>query len=485
MIPILNDTTRRFTTRDNLGITGATTSLQAVLCPVINTVTPRAFYWPFMVWNYYEYIEATKEQRRQRDVNDFDKNFLKRNDYFFVLGNLLTNQDQMNLVGKDNTADDIRPDRTVYDYNEKYFVSRYGGMQYYNAGCDTLYYITSVDNDNVRQKFPLLNENLGLPLALAFVEAVKDTDYYQYYRRQGNQVPVEALKQWGERVNLTMNHLGECKELLKKSLFEPVSNPRLHNANLIASSNLMRFLYRGNHNPSVEQVRELLYQHYYQMRIEHSFPDNLCEISISWETVVARQYMALALEIMWKSLLKKLVTPITMSYWIDNTIRDSKFLSIRLNDRIEDIVNNYNYTSAEIEKLLKSGSGASGKTETLFESAIIVLLSIYNRFKGREDINPEYLAYGEDVSITNLLLEIDSHMNNSVNDLLRFFAENWILKRHLDVARNKMYYGRDAFYFYMDQELCFCKKSDANPDFPGLRLMQLMQVMKDLDMFYE
>ena len=59
MIPLLNDTTRRFTTRDNLGITGATTSLQSELCPVINTVTPRAFYWPFMVWNYYEYLRNT------------------------------------------------------------------------------------------------------------------------------------------------------------------------------------------------------------------------------------------------------------------------------------------------------------------------------------------------------------------------------------------------------------------------------------------
>jgi hypothetical protein len=48
-----------------------------------------------------------------------------------------------------------------------------------------------------------------------------------------------------------------------------------------------------------------------------------------------------------------------------------------------------------------------------------------------------------------------------------------------------MYYGRDAFYFYIENDVCFLKRNDAKPDFPGLRLMQLMQVMRDLGMFYE
>ena len=153
MIPILNNNSRKFTTRDNLGITGATTSLQAELCPVINTVTPRAFYWPFMVWNYYEYhLYATPGEK---SVNDFNANFLKRNDYFFVLGNLLSKQpDRSNLVGKDKTSDDIRYNKESYNYNRDYFVARYGGMQYYNAGCDTLYCITSEDNDDNRYSFP-------------------------------------------------------------------------------------------------------------------------------------------------------------------------------------------------------------------------------------------------------------------------------------------------------------------------------------------
>ena len=37
--PILNDISRKFTTRDSLGIEGVVTTIQASICPVINTVT--------------------------------------------------------------------------------------------------------------------------------------------------------------------------------------------------------------------------------------------------------------------------------------------------------------------------------------------------------------------------------------------------------------------------------------------------------------
>lgn len=47
--PILNDISKSFTTRDNLGIEGVATTIQASICSIINTVTPRVFYWPFLV----------------------------------------------------------------------------------------------------------------------------------------------------------------------------------------------------------------------------------------------------------------------------------------------------------------------------------------------------------------------------------------------------------------------------------------------------
>ena len=52
--PQLNKLKKNFTTRDSLGIEGVATSIAADICPVVTTVTPRAFYWPFLVWIYYD-----------------------------------------------------------------------------------------------------------------------------------------------------------------------------------------------------------------------------------------------------------------------------------------------------------------------------------------------------------------------------------------------------------------------------------------------
>ena len=74
--PKINYSNRNFTTRDNLGINAAGTSFQAELCPVINTVTPRAFYWAFATWNYYDYWQNYKTDKRS--LNDFEVKKLSR-----------------------------------------------------------------------------------------------------------------------------------------------------------------------------------------------------------------------------------------------------------------------------------------------------------------------------------------------------------------------------------------------------------------------
>ena len=123
--PKFNDISMSITTRDNLGIESVAASMQAELCPVVNTVTPRAFYWPFMVWNYYDFLTNTESDKWT--LEDFDKPFLKKNDYFFVLSTLMTkNSDQNNLVGKDKTSNDLHANRSgKYDEREEMIATGY------------------------------------------------------------------------------------------------------------------------------------------------------------------------------------------------------------------------------------------------------------------------------------------------------------------------------------------------------------------------
>lgn len=478
MIPILNNTERNFTTRDNLGITGATTTLQAKLCPVVNTVTPRAFYWPFMVWNYYEYHQYKKNA--DKSMKDFDKTFLKRNDYYFVLGNLLSQQSEDYLVGKTKTRDDIIPGKNYYSYNTEYFLPRYGGMQYYNAGCDTLGFITS-ESEGSKFDFPKITKQLGEPLALAFIDAVKNTEYYKNYRFPCEQVPTDVLYKWGERVNLSMNNLFECKRLLKETLFSQTKR----NATLLDSVALVQHIYRTNSEPSSNELRYLLFQKYYEDSLNNTFPDELKNITVSWECVVARQYMTFALELIWKGLISVLGIPVSIDKWIEDFIKTSSFIEFSLSDTVANAVAKYNLPSDKIESMLIEGKTNRTNVKMLFELAFSVLASINNRYKNRTDIDSILISYGDEVSIKELIRLLEEFENKSIKEFLTYISENWIIRRHLLVAQEKMYYDRDAFYFHMNDGLCFTTGHDVSADFQGIRLLQLMQVMKDLDMFDE
>lgn len=215
--PLLNNNSRKFTTRDSLGIESVAASISRDLCPIVNTVTPRAFYWAFMVWIYYDFYNYSGIKERTVDV--FDKNYLKRQDYFFVLSQLLTEgSDQINLVGKQNSQDDINKNPNgPYVFNADYFVSRYGGMQYYNAGCITMDYIRDVDDNNKRFSFPKLTTE-GEKMALEFQSTFKNTEYYKHYRLNDVPVPKDVLIEYGKAINIGLNGFESCKYPKKASI---------------------------------------------------------------------------------------------------------------------------------------------------------------------------------------------------------------------------------------------------------------------------
>ena len=217
--PILNDISRSFTTRDSLGIEGVATTIQASICPVINTVTPRVFYWPFLVWIYYDFYRYSGAEKVSFDTFSA---YLKRQDYFFVMANLLIEgSDQSGLNGKQQTLRDIdQADNGPYSYNPAYFKSKYGGMQYYNAGCLSMYFITdrNPEDDKPLSVSKLTKE--GEQLALAFQSVIKDTEYYKHYRKRNVPVPRHVLEEYGKVIRFDFHGFTECKEIMKKYFFE-------------------------------------------------------------------------------------------------------------------------------------------------------------------------------------------------------------------------------------------------------------------------
>ena len=480
--PKFNEVTKTFTTRDNLGIESATAGIQADLCPVINTVTPRAFYWPFMVWNYYDYHVNYKTEKKT--VDDFDKNFLKRNDYFMVMANLIAKNDQDNLVGKTRANENLADESvSMYPYDDKYFQSKYGGMQYYNAGCLTMGFITDEDGEGKYFSLPRLTKEIGEPIALAFEEVIKNTEYYKNYRLKDVEVPKSVLQELGQVLKFDLDGFDKVKALLKDALFTPKNNARLNNENLIKSSEYIKFIYfqYSITNLTLYEMRRVLFDYFSPRGEAKPYDDSLAEIVNDWEIVVGRQYLTMAVALMWKQMLWALDDATTLEKWIEKTVNMTG-CHTAYNEPLKTLLPDCNYDFEVREKMISIGSGASKNYYTNIEIGLKILLSLYNRFVNRDELNAIYLQEGEDVSISSLIKLVEEYSEKPIIEFIQYIMVNWIVKRHELVAREKLLQGRDGFYFERVDNVYVPTGHKDEPGFKGLRLLQLMQVMKDLDM---
>lgn len=487
--PLFNDNNKSFTTRDNLGINSVAASIQAELCPIVNTVTPRAFYWPFMVWNYYDFY--TNSDVKEHKLETFDKPFLKKNDYFFVLANIINdNHDRYNLVGSMKTSANCADSPSgPFLYDETYFKTQYGGMQYYNAGCITMGFITNESADGETFKFPKLTKELGEPMALAFERVIKDTEYYKNYRLCNKPVPRAVLEEFGKIVTLDLSAFYECKELLRKAMFEPIKNIRLDNTDLIESAKYVKFIYnncpafigKGVNELDLKALREVLFDYYSpagMCKYEHD--SDLNEIIAKWEVVAGRQYFTMAIEMIWKHMLLSLNYPMTLEKWIETSIEESEH-KVKLDDNLGEYISGSDFSFEERESMISKGAYGSTKTEGNLDTGIELLLSIYNRFINRDDIDKTLLDMGEEISISRLISLVEKYKNKPVSEFLLYIIENWIVKQHQKTAFNKMLQGRNGYFFEIIDGL-YHKKADTYAEFQGIRLLQLMRVMMDLDM---
>ncbi len=479
--PKVNYSRRNITTRDNLGINAAGTSFQAELCPVINTVTPRAFYWAFAVWNYYDYWQNYKTEKRS--IKEFEEDFLKRNDYFFVMATILTpGADMSNLVGIDHCTEDAKRDGP-YMYNRKYFKSHYGGMQYYIPGCYTLGFITETDNERNMLPFPKLTEKIGLPIALAFEKTISDTEYYHRYRLADVPVPKPVLEELGKAISLSMKNMEECKQLLRDAFFQPTKTILFNNEKLIQSKDYLLFINEmyGLRNVKSPQMRRILYDYFYPGgEHEKDLPQELRKIASSWEVAVGRQYFALSIELIWKYMLLELTAPMKMETWIGRCLGDSKW-SIDIYRPLESVLNKTDFDYEKREKMLSAGFRNSKNVSKNIENALLVMLSLYDRFKDRSDVIEEQLHIGGAISVATMMKKIDDFRNRPISDFLVFLMTDWVIKRHEEVAFRKMIEGRDGF-FVEKIDGRYYHRFDSYPDYSGNRMLQLTSVMKDLGM---
>jgi hypothetical protein len=478
--PKLNTFTTDFTTRDSLGVESVATGISDKICPIINTVTPRPFYWAFMCWIYYDYYSNIKVEKRT--YKSFDQ-FLKRQDYFFVLSQLLIEgSDRTDLVGTTKAYENINKNiSNLYECDRSYFITQFGGMQYFNAGLFSMGYIFYREDENGKKtSFPTLTADCE-KIALAFQNVIKDTKYFKNidYRLKENPVPKDVLIEYGKKINLSLKGFDECKAMLRESLFSERVNNQSYKYALFLSVNENIYL----NDRAV--ARNVLYDYYSPRGDNRDYPQELKEIINNWEIVIGRQYFASSLELTWKYMLSVLERPKTKNEWIQYCLEDSTF-DFDINDNLSTLIKECDYNFDEREDMIKQGSSNSknanyGKNVS---NGIRALLSVYNRFNGRTDLSEaskQYLHQGYPVSISELINLVKGYMDQPIYKFISYTMDKWLIDHHYFTALEKLYGGRDGFYFELTNGYYF-KKSDFSFEFQRNRFIQLMQVMKDLDL---
>ena len=474
--PLLNKnkTNANFSAENSLGIEGVAASMQDAVCPVINTVTPRAFYWAFLVWIYYDFY--TKIGIKEKNYKNFVK-YLRRQDFYFIAATILSENDTTNLVGIRNVTNYLAKGADPVLFNDKYYSVDYGGMNNYVAGCISRDLICTKDGDEVFS-FPKLN-SVSKELGESFERAIKNTRYYNEYRFSDDAVPRDVLVEYGQVINLNLKGFDEVKRILRHRLFDTDSR-------LSSCVKYIQYLYKeySVDHLDVRACRQLFFDHETENGESITLPEELKSVSDAWEIVIGRMYFATGLGMIWKQMLELIEAPLNKDEWIYTAINDYVEES-ELDKPLNEVLPTCSYDFDTREELIDD-SRLGYDPDNGIEHGIKIALSIYNWLKNKTDLGDEavLLNYGNDndsISLKFFESTVDEYLEKPLRELLVFVIDNWLIKQHYNTAFQKLFYNIDGFFYEVIDDKYY-KLHDYGIGFPGNRMSQLFKVMRDLDM---
>ncbi len=469
--PILNHAYKRQNNRDPLGIDGISQSIVGELCPIVNSVTYHAIYWIFVNWIYYDLYENQKTtDMSERTLNAY----IKKLNYFMILGNLLNDVDVSNMVG----VDKIRPlDRNLesYSYSEDY-IQTLTGINYYKAALTSAGFITYTDEYNNEYQHLKFTQK-GKNLALSLDKFVTNTTIYKDYflKNNYNSIPRNVIKEFGKIVSFNLEILEESKKLLKEYFFDTITK-------LSLQSKFIKYLYYDLkiENISDNGLRTFLYDYFSPRSFNNKYPDDLEEIIKGWELLVSRHYFTNSIEMIFNYVLEILTLPTSINSFVDKLTNDLS------EDRLVDYVNSYKLNGEEINDILSYAKNRRNSHDKNIENAIIIMCSLYNRLKNRNDLNQLFLLLDNDntsISLDKMLKDIDQFKDKSVKEFGKYIVKEYVINQHIKTAKRKMTLDEDSFFFgYYNEIIYGINRYDYRYDYQNLRINNLFQVMKELDM---
>ena len=181
-------------------------------------------------------------------------------------------------------------------------------------------------------------------------------------------------------------------------------------------------------------------------------------------------------------MLEQLDEPYTKQQWISQVLESSCF-KMDIDKPLSVLLENTHLDFDTRERMV--ADGRAGNDSFAVSNGMKIILSIYNRFYNREDLGEDkfFFNYGYDsdsISFAELFEGVNRLKQVTIKEFMTFVMDEWLIQQHFFTAFEKMLQGRDGFYYEIIDGK-YIKRVDFDVDFQGIRLIQLSQVMKDLE----
>ena len=255
---------------------------------------------------------------------------------------------------------------------------------------------------------------------------------------------------------------------------------------MLESAEYVRYLSKdyGFADFSSSNLRRVLYDYQLPDGRDIIIKEEFKQVSNKWEIAIGRMYFTMGLEMIWKYMLECLSEPMTEIEWRQNVLHSSKF-SCGLNDKLVEILDKCNFDFETRERMVQETKRTALFSSSV-ENGLRIMLSVYNRFIDRSDIGDEkaFFQYGLDnqsIALVEFFDLVSRFKEKSIEVFLCSIMTDYLIRQHLMTAEAKLFQGRDGFYIERIDGRYY-RKHEFALDFQGIRMKQLAQVMKDLDM---
>lgn len=433
--PIFNNIKTKDAFRSSLGIEETINTMQANLCQAINSNTPYAYYFAFILWCFYDYEKTT--DKGQYNANDAYA-YLKRQNFFFSLSHILKNHNIVGAIGYNYITTNIDLTQEKFAYEKDYLQSMQS-LDYYLPGLDTLQLLKFENLNGERLSHPTVTE-YGKKLCIIFESTIINTDYFLKYKNTNSFVPKDALVELANTISINLANSQALKEELKEIFF---NNKYVDlSEGLIASKDLILYV-TSKYGKEVLQndIRNVLFDYFSPKAYAYEYPKELNDIIKKWELVTARRYFTLGLSIIWKYMLPLIEEPTSFNEWLNKSVNNYNF-ELPLNDKVGKVIDIINLDYKEREEIINKCKKDGFADDKAISDGLKLLLYVYKRFVNRNDLNNN-LTYivnsdSDTLPLYTYFNLVNNYLDKPLYELMEYIMMNYLILQNEKTAYRKL-----------------------------------------------